>query len=116
MLLSGRLAMATRQFYVYILTNKNHTVLYTGITNDLTKRLWEHKAGLGSDFADRYRVWKLVYFEIFEDVYEAISREKQIKAGPRKKKLALIRTANPAWRDLAVDLQAGIATPLRGSQ
>ena|SRR5438309_9881549 len=96
-------SMFTRQFYVYILTNKNHTVLYTGITNDLSKRMWEHQAGLGSKFADRYRAIELVYFEVFEDPYEAISREKQIKAGPRRRKVALIRKLNPRWRNLAED-------------
>ena len=74
--------MPRAQFYVYILTNKNHTALYTGITNDLQKRTWEHKTGLGSKFTTRYRTVKLVYFEVFEGHYEAISREKQIKAGP----------------------------------
>jgi len=96
--------MSITQYYVYILTNKNHTVLYTGITNDLQKRTWEHKTGLGSKFTTRYRTVKLVYFEVFEGPYEAISREKQIKAGPRRKKLALIRKVNPNWRNLAGDL------------
>ena len=95
--------MFSKQFYVYILTNKNHTVLYTGITNDLSKRMWEHQAGLGSKFAHQYRAIKLVHFEVFEDPYEAISREKQIKAGPRRKKVALIRKLNPRWRNLAED-------------
>ncbi len=96
--------MLEKTYYVYILTNKNHTVLYTGITNDLSKRMWEHQVGLGSKFASRYRTIKLVYFEVFEGPYEAISREKQIKAGPRRKKVALIETANPRWRDLANEL------------
>ena len=96
--------MFTRQFYVYILTNKAQTVLYAGITNDLSKRVWEHRNGLGSKFVGRYGVTRLVYFEIFEDPYEAISREKQIKAGPRRKKVALIEKVNPRWRDLASEL------------
>ena len=95
--------MMAKTYYVYILTNKNHTVLYTGITNDLSKRMWEHQAGLGSKFANRYRASKLVYIEVFEGPYEAISREKQIKAGPRRKKVALIRKLNPRWRNLAED-------------
>ena len=95
--------MFTRQFYVYILTNKAQTVLYTGITNDLKKRVWEHRSGLGSKFVSRYRVLRLVYFEVFEDPYEAISREKQIKAGPRRRKVALIEKTNPRWRNLADD-------------
>ena len=96
--------MLEKTYYVYILTNKNHTVLYTGITNDLSKRMWEHQAGLGSKFANRYRASKLVYIEVFEGPYEAISREKQIKAGPRRKKVALIEKVNPRWRDLASEL------------
>ena len=95
--------MSITQYYVYILTNKNHTVLYTGITNDLQKRTWEHEAGLGSKFTARYRAVKLVYFEVFQGPYEAISREKQIKAGSRRKKLGLIRKVNPNWRNLAED-------------
>ena len=95
--------MFTRQFYVYILTNKAQTVLYTGITNDLKKRAWEHGSGLGSKFVSRYRVSRLVYFEVFEDPYEAISRENQIKAGPRRRKVALIEKTNPRWRNLADD-------------
>src|SRR3989449_7551791 len=93
-----------RQFYVYILTNKAQTVLHTGITNDLEKRVWEHKSGLGSKFVGLYGVSRLVYFEIFEDPYEAISREKQIKAGPRRKKVALIDKTNPRLLDLAGQL------------
>ena len=95
--------MLEKTYYVSILTNKNHTVLYTGITNDLSKRMWEHQVGLGSKFVSRYRTIKLVYFEVFEGPYEAISREKQIKAGPRRKKVALIRKLNPSWRNLAED-------------
>ncbi len=95
--------MFSKQYYVYILTNKNHTVLYTGITNDLRKRIWEHQTGVGSKFVERYRAINLAYFEAFEDPYEAISREKQIKAGPRRKKVALIRKLNPSWRNLAED-------------
>ena len=93
--------MPAKQYYVYILTNKTNTVLYTGITNDLEKRLWEHRTGIGSKFTLKYGLQKLVYVEIFEDPYQAISREKQIKAGPRRKKLELITRSNPEWRDLA---------------
>src|SRR2546427_8605032 len=97
-------AAMVRQFYVYILTNKAQTVLYTGITNDLKKRVWEHNSGLGSKFAGRYGVSRLVYFEVFEDPYEAISREKQIKAGPRRRKVALIANSNSGWGDVAGEL------------
>src|SRR2546425_3516539 len=79
MLGTGPAAMA-RQFYVYILTNKAQTVLYTGITNDLEKRVWEHTSGLGSRFVGRYGESRLVYFEFFQDPYEAISPVNQLKA------------------------------------
>jgi putative endonuclease len=93
-----------RQYAVYILTNKNNTVLYTGVTNDLLRRVSEHKSKSTRGFTRRYNVNKLLYFELFDEIYEAIAREKQIKAGSRKKKLALINSLNPQWRDLAEDL------------
>lgn len=87
---------------VYILTNKNNTVLYTGLTNDLCRRLYEHKQKLNpKSFASRYNVNKLVWFENYFDIVEAIAREKQIKAGSRAKKLKLINEMNPEWRDLS---------------
>lgn len=89
------------QFYVYIMTNRHHTVLYTGITKDLKKRTYEHKHKLIKGFTARYNVDKLVYFEIFSDSYNAISREKQIKSGSRKKKILLIESVNPDWKDLS---------------
>ncbi len=89
-----------KRYYVYILTNVRHTVLYTGVTNDLVRRLSEHQQGL-SAFTRRYNVHKLVYVEMFHDVREAIAREKQIKAGSRRKKIALIESFNPTWRDLS---------------
>ena len=82
------------------MTNPGHTVLYTGITNDLQRRVLEHRSGEGSAFTRRYHLTELVYFECGNDVREAIAREKQIKAGPRRKKLALIQAQNPAWEDL----------------
>ncbi|PTN02874.1 putative endonuclease [Mangrovibacterium marinum] len=88
--------------YIYILTNKNNTVLYTGVTSALTKRLYEHKTGFYKDsFTSRYNVSKLVYYECFTSIEEAIIREKQIKAGSRKKKLDLINRFNPEWKDLS---------------
>ena len=90
-------------YYVYILTNGRHTVLYTGVTNNLARRLEEHRRDL-SGFTRRYNAHKLVYAEEFSDVREAIAREKQIKAGSRQKKLALIDSLNPTWRDLAEEL------------
>ncbi|HEV8630716.1 MAG TPA: GIY-YIG nuclease family protein [Thermoanaerobaculia bacterium] len=93
-----------RQFHVYILTNHTRTVLYTGVTSDLRQRLWQHRNGAGSRFAQRYRVTRLVYVETWPTAIEAIQREKQIKAGSRQRKLALIASINPDWRDLAADL------------
>ena len=87
---------------IYILTNKNNTVLYTGVTSDLRKRLYEHKNKIyASGFTSRYNVSKLVYYEIFTSIEEAIAREKQIKAGSRKKKIILIEELNPEWNDLS---------------
>lgn len=82
------------------MTNAHHTVLYTGVTNNLQRRVMEHRSGAGGVFTQKYRVHKLVYFEAGEDVNTAIFREKQIKAGSRKKKLDLINSMNPEWKDL----------------
>jgi len=93
--------MNTKQYYVYILTNSRHTVLYTGVTNDLQRRVWEHKSKTVSGFTKRYNVDKLVYYETGDDVNIAIAREKQIKAGSRQKKIDLINSLNPEWQDLS---------------
>ena len=93
-----------RQYCVYIATNKSNRVLYTGITNDLRRRIYEHKHKLVKGFTSRYNIMKLVYYDMTEDVHEAIKREKQIKAGSRKKKVDLIEEMNPECRDLAQDL------------
>jgi putative endonuclease len=85
---SGR--EAAMPYYVYIATNFKNTVLYTGVTNDLCKRLWTHREKLVEGFTRRYNVWKLVYFEETSDVLSAIAREKQIKAGPRQRKVRLV--------------------------
>ena len=88
-------------YYVYILTNKNHTVLYTGVTNDLVRRVYEHKNYLDENsFTSKYKVTKLVYFEETSDVKAAIEREKQIKSWPRNRKIGLIFERNPCWEDL----------------
>ncbi len=89
-----------RHYYVYIMTNSHNTVLYTGVTNDLVRRVYEHKEKLAQGFTSRYNINKLVYYEIFAEAIEAITREKQIKAGPRKKKALLIEGFNPSWSDL----------------
>jgi putative endonuclease len=91
------------RYFVYILTNDRHTVLYTGVTNNLTRRTGEHRASFSS-FTSRYNVHKLVYFEEFHQINDAIAREKQIKGGSRRKKVALINSMNPDWRDLSGDL------------
>jgi len=87
-------------YYVYILTNANHTVLYTGVTNDLERRCHEHKHKKVKGFTQKYNVDKLVYFEIFDYVDLAIEREKQIKGYSRKKKLELINKFNTEWEEL----------------
>ena len=91
-------------YYVYIMTTKRHTVLYTGVTNDLRKRIAEHQQGTAKGFSKKYHVDKLVYYEVFEDAVSAISREKQIKAGSRQKKIDLIRRLNLKWNDLSSGL------------
>ena len=87
-------------YYVYIMTNKRNIVLYTGVTNDLTRRAYEHKAKLIDGFTKKYNVDKLVYYEVFDDPENAILREKQIKAGPRRRKLELVNSMNLDWMDL----------------
>jgi putative endonuclease len=96
--------MQNRQSFVYIVTNKYNKVLYTGVTSDLKKRIWEHREKLVDGFTKRYNVTKLVYYEVFADIRDAIAREKQIKAGSRQKKIDLIVGMNPDWRDLYDDL------------
>lgn len=89
-----------KQYYVYMMTNKNDTVIYTGVTNDLRKRVYEHKEGLVKGFTKKYKATKLVYYEAFGNIQDAIKREKQIKKGPRRKKEELIGEINKNWEDL----------------
>ena len=89
-----------KNYCIYILTNKNNTVLYVGVTNNLTRRIWEHKSKLIEGFTKKYNVDKLVYFESFDNPKDAIKREKQLKAGSRKKKVELVNKINPEWKDL----------------
>lgn len=91
------------QYYVYLLTNWNDRVIYTGVTNDLQRRLYEHKQELADGFTKRYHVHKLVYFETTTEVRAAIEREKQIKSWSRAAKNALVETINPNWKDLSED-------------
>ncbi len=87
--------------YTYIITNKNHTTLYIGVTSDLSKRIREHRMKrYPNSFSARYNLSKLVYYEAFQLIGDAIAREKQLKAGSRTKKVDLINTLNPDWKDL----------------
>ena len=90
------------QYFVYILTNKTKTVLYTGVTNDLKRRIYEHKNKLIAGFTKKYNVDQLVYYEVTSDIKEAIKREKQIKNLLRLKKEDLINSTNPNWDELMV--------------
>ena len=85
---------------IYIMTNKNNTVLYVGVTNNLLRRVWEHKNKLAEGFTKQYDLNKLVYYEFFDSMTQAILREKQIKGGSRKRKTNLISKFNPDWFDL----------------
>ena len=86
--------------YVYLLANKHNNVLYTGVTNDLIRRVYEHKNKLVAGFTQKYNVDRLVYFEVCSGIVVAIEREKQIKGWSRKKKQDLVNTLNPEWDDL----------------
>jgi len=93
-----------KQYYIYILTNKHHTVLYTGVTNDLQRRVYEHRSGQGGAFTSRYHVHELVYYETCSDAQATIAREKQIKGGSRQTKIDLIEGMNPQWNDLSEEM------------
>lgn len=92
--------MRERNYFVYILTNQSNRVLYTGVTNDLERRLAEHRNGATQGFASKYCCHKLVWYEVTPSVESAIAREKQIKGGSRARKIALIELMNPTWQDL----------------
>jgi len=89
-----------KKYWVYMMTNKTKTVIYTGVTNDLNRRVLEHKNKKGSSFTKKYNVTHLVYCEDFNQIYDAIAAEKRIKAGSRAKKIQLIESKNPLWQDL----------------
>lgn len=95
--------MHEKNYYVHILANRTNTVVYIGVTNDLMRRLWEHRNDMADGFTKQYHVHKLVYYECTTDANEAIAREKQLKGWRRAKKNDLIESANPAWKDLAGD-------------
>jgi putative endonuclease len=92
------------QYYTYILANERNGTLYIGVTNNLIKRVYEHKNGLADGFTKKYNIHMLVYFETVEDIQSAIIREKQLKKWERNWKLALIEKNNPVWKDLYEDL------------
>jgi putative endonuclease len=94
----------SQQYYLYIMTNDYNTVLYTGVTNNLQRRVYEHKEKIIEGFTKKYNITKLVYYEVFGDAYTAISREKQIKAGSRQKKIDLVNSINQEWKDLYNEL------------
>ena len=87
-------------YCVYIMTNKRNTVLYTGVTNNLRRRVIEHKTGKGGKFTSKYKITKLLFYECGDDIHAAIDREKQIKGGSRQNKINLINEMNPEWKDL----------------
>lgn len=89
-----------RKGYIYILTNKYNHVLYVGVTSNLVRRINEHKLRVGSKFTSKYKIDKLVYYETFDDIEEAIAREKQIKSGSRARKIKLVESINPQWKEL----------------
>jgi putative endonuclease len=93
-----------KQPTIYIMANKPNGTLYTGVTSNLIQRIWQHKQGCVQGFTKKYHIKSLVYFETYEDMHSAIAREKQIKAGSRKKKIELIESINPKWRDLYQDI------------
>jgi putative endonuclease len=98
------------------MTNNRNTVLYVGVTNDLIRRIYEHKEKLADGFTKKYNIVKLVYYEVFEDIENAILREKQIKAGSRQKKIQLIDSINREWHDMYDELWDCHAPTSRGSQ
>jgi putative endonuclease len=100
----GNLPPVEHRYFVYIMTNRHHTVLYTGVTNNLVRRVFQHREKTLPGFTSRYNVDKLVFYEQTSDVLAAIAREKQIKGWSRRKKIALIEAMNPEWRDLHDDL------------
>ena len=95
--------MTEKTYYVYLLTNWNNKVMYVGITNNLERRIYEHKEKIVKGFTEKYNVNKLVYYEQTSDIVEALNREKEIKKWRRNKKNQLVENTNPAWRDLSND-------------
>ena len=88
--------------YIYLLTNKNNSVIYVGVTNDIKRRLYEHKLGINEGFTKKYNITKLGYYEEYSDPNLALRREKQLKSWRRDKKISLINGANPEWKDISL--------------
>ncbi|MDH3871120.1 MAG: GIY-YIG nuclease family protein [Gammaproteobacteria bacterium] len=93
-----------RQPALYLITNRPNGTLYTGVTSDLRKRIWQHRHKRIKGFSAKYNLTMFVYFELYEDMYQAITREKQIKAGSRQAKIRLVEQFNPEWKDLYEDI------------
>lgn len=93
--------MKTHEYSIYILTNKSNTTFYVGVTSELENRVWQHKNKVYDGFTSKYEINKLVYYEEYQWVHDAIAREKQLKGGSRQKKIDLIIAANPGWNDLS---------------
>jgi len=93
-----------KKFYVYILASKRNGTLYIGVTNDLVRRIWEHKNGVVAGLTKQHHVHSLVYFEVYDSIEAAIRREKRLKEWQRKWKLELIERENPQWKDLYEEL------------
>jgi putative endonuclease len=91
-------------FCVYIITNRSHSALHIGVTNRLSRRAWEHRQGVNAGIASKYQCKKLIYYEHYRDVRDAIARESQLKKWSRAKKIGLIQRSNPRWADLAADV------------
>ncbi len=104
-----------KAYYIYMMTNRSRVVLYTGVTNDLARRAWEHQNGTIKGFTKRYRLTSLVYHETSHNIGQAIDRKKEIKGWRRRKKNALIETLNPKWTDLSPTLYQPSEIPRRAS-
>jgi len=97
-------AVEVKTFYVYFMTNRSRVVIYTGVTNSLERRAWFHRNNTTRSFTKAYKVDRLVYYEQFNEARDAISREKEIKGWRRQKKIDLVQTLNPKWRDLGLEM------------
>lgn len=91
-------------FWVYVVTNRNDSVLYIGVTNGVSRRIWKHREGIGANFPPRYQCKKLIYYEHYRDIRDAIARESQLKKWSRTTKVEFINRMNPSWLDLGADV------------